>query len=200
MIPLGPPLSVAAATVTLLTRSTKQPSVPVPVQSCVRPKKKKSVPTPTGRLGLKNSVQPVHWAAVEVSSCWENEVVLFIVAPVNPKEYSHGLVSPEPVPQTKMFPPEGPLKYWLSNAGSSILSPTTPPEEPCPRLTFTRVAVERVLVSTCTRTAEVPLLALAAKVFPLVISTTGAARIPGVLAPALPIASGKKAEGLVVLT
>src|ERR1019366_2869720 len=113
MMPLGPPFTVAVVILVFpVVSATHPPACPVPVQSWVRPKKKKSVP-PTPTLGLKNSVHPVHRAAVEVRSCCENEGDPFrmgcVPDTVNPKAYCHGVVSARPVPQSRITPVEG----WL---------------------------------------------------------------------------------------
>src|ERR1700721_427409 len=95
IIPLGPPVNVAFTTAALTEAGVKfvssamQPEATVPVievQSCVRPKKKKSVP-PAPMLGLKNSVHPLQRAAVEVESCCLNNGASFMSVPLNPKPY-----------------------------------------------------------------------------------------------------------------
>src|SRR5215475_5601669 len=94
-MPLGPPvMSTLVNDESVL--DTTQPEVPPPVQSVVRPKKKKSVP-PGPAFALKNSVHPVQRAAVEVRSCAEKSGVVFIrnlplpESKVNPKAYCHGV-------------------------------------------------------------------------------------------------------------
>jgi hypothetical protein len=109
MIPLGPLFTVAVViAVSPVVSATQPPVIPVAVQSRVNPKKKKSVP-PTPILGLKNSVHPVQRAVVDVRSCWENEAVVFMVVPLNPKEYCHGLVLAGSVPHSRITPVEGAL-------------------------------------------------------------------------------------------
>src|SRR5450756_825657 len=110
MIPLGPPFTVTLVGAVFPVVFATQPLVPI--QSFVRPKKKKSVPL-TPKLGLKNSVHPVQRAAVEVRSCCENEGDPFkmgcVPDTVNPKAYCHGVVSARPVPQSRITPVEGSL-------------------------------------------------------------------------------------------
>ena len=106
-----PPFTVAvtAVVLVLVMLATQPPAVPVPVQSWVSPKKKKSVPRVVPILGLKNSDHPVQRAAVEVRSCSENEGVECMVRPVNPKANCQGVVSAAPVPQSRITPVEGSL-------------------------------------------------------------------------------------------
>src|SRR5208283_4937910 len=113
-IPLGPLYIVAGlimGPVPPIISATHPSGVPPPgtVQSRFRPKKKKSVPELPPTLGLKNSVQPEHWAAVEVRSCCENEKGVFMMRSLNPNTYCHGVVSAVPVPQTLTIPVEGSL-------------------------------------------------------------------------------------------
>src|SRR5215475_8748414 len=121
-IPVGPPVIGTVVKDTSLARDTAQPEVPAPVQSAVNPKKKKSVP-PAPALALKNSVQPVQRAAVEVRSCCENAGVVFMrnlplsMSKVKPKAYCHGVVSAAPVPQSRATPVVGSLKYPSLKAG-----------------------------------------------------------------------------------
>src|SRR5277367_51848 len=102
-MPLGPPATFAVITgKPSIVAATTHPDEPAPVQSCVSPKKKKSVPAPT--LGLKNSVQLVQIALVDVSSCCENAALVFIVRPTKPKAYCQGVVSAAPVPHSRICP------------------------------------------------------------------------------------------------
>src|SRR4029077_10643662 len=116
IIPLVPPFTVAVTTVVLLLviLATQPPAVPSAVQSWVSPKKKKSVPRGVPILGLKKSVHVEQLAAVELAGlvgiCWENEGVVFMVRPVNPKAYCQGVVSAAPVPQSRITPVEGSVK------------------------------------------------------------------------------------------
>src|SRR5712691_6153373 len=108
-MPLGPPAMFADDSDPLALRAFTQPEVPGPVQSSVNPKKKKSVP-PAPIFGLKNSVQPVHRAVVEVSSCEEETGAAFMVMPVKPNAYCHGVVSAAPVPHSRATPRDGLVK------------------------------------------------------------------------------------------
>src|SRR5882724_11291475 len=105
-MPLGPPVMFAFVSDPLALRATTQPEVPAPVHSSVNPKKKKSVP-PAPTFGLKNSVQPVQLAVVEVSSCEEETGTEFMVMPVKPNAYCHGVVLAAPVPHSRATPREG---------------------------------------------------------------------------------------------
>src|SRR5260370_39925601 len=139
-IAVGPLVTVDVVIVVvaplLLRATTQPPAMPGAVQSWVSPKKKKSVPPLT--LGLKNSVHSVQRAAAEVRSCALNEMVVFMVRPVNPKAYCQGVVSASPVPQRRISPFEGVLKYWLVKAGSQRKSAGTGvlTAEPGPRRAF----------------------------------------------------------------
>src|SRR6266478_905170 len=115
-MPLGPPamFAVTRGSKSSLVRAITQPEVPTPVQSTVNPKKKKSVPPLTN--GLKNSVQPVQRAEVEVVSCSENVGVVSMTnvprgtLKLKPKEYCHGVTSAAPVPHSRATPVEGSVK------------------------------------------------------------------------------------------
>jgi hypothetical protein len=86
-IPLGPPVVLNDdSSDPMALRACTQPEVPAPALSAVNPKKKKSVP-PAPIFGLKNSVQPVHSAVVEGSSCEEETGAAFMVMPVKPNAY-----------------------------------------------------------------------------------------------------------------
>src|SRR6266705_3521016 len=98
-MPLGPPVTFTDDSDPLALRAFTQPEVPAPAQSAVNPKKKKSVP-PAPIFGLKNSVHPVQLAAVEFSSCDEETGVAFMVVPVKPNAYCHGVMSAAPVPHS----------------------------------------------------------------------------------------------------
>src|SRR5882724_10866841 len=88
---------------------TQPPAVPGPVQSALSPKKKKSVPVGPA-FGLKNSVHPVQRAVVEFRSCEEETGAAFMVMPVKPNAYCHGVVSAAPVPHNLATPVDGSLK------------------------------------------------------------------------------------------
>ena len=108
-IPLVPPGTLEVTSVLLPVRDTTQPAAgPTPVQSEVSEKRKKSVP-PIPIFGLKNSVHDVQRAVAEVRSCCEKVAVVFMLRPVNPKEYCHGVVSAAPVPQVRICPVDGSL-------------------------------------------------------------------------------------------
>src|SRR5215467_4345629 len=113
-IPLGPPATFAMVREPSALRAITQPEVPVPVQSAVRPKKKKSVP-PAPTLGLKNSVQPVQRAFCEFTSWLDEAGAAFMTylppVKVNPNAYCHGEISaPVPVPQRRVRPVAGFVK------------------------------------------------------------------------------------------
>src|SRR6267154_6608765 len=113
-MPVGPPATSAVVSDPSALRAITQPDVPVPVQSAVRPKKKKSVP-PAPTLGLRNSVHPVQRAVVEFTSCAEKVGVLFITyfppTRVNPPNaYCQGVLSAAPVPHSRTVPVVGSLK------------------------------------------------------------------------------------------
>src|ERR1022692_585247 len=113
IIPLGPSSTNAEAVgiVGSLLSATTQPVAeklsPNRVQSPVSPKKKKS--TPLLILGLKNSVHPEQTSVATVES-WEDEIRGgFMIAPLNPNVYCHGLVLVAPVPQSVTTPVVGSL-------------------------------------------------------------------------------------------
>ena len=90
----------------VVVREKIHPEVPVPEQSAVIPQKKKSVPE-VPMLGLKNSVIGEHRERVELRIWVEVEAEEFILTPVNPNRYRHGVVSAAPVPQTNRYPLAG---------------------------------------------------------------------------------------------
>src|SRR5882757_8086138 len=113
-MPVGPPATSAVVSDPSALRAITQPDVPVPEQSAVKPKKKKSVP-PTPTLGLRNSVHPVQRAVVEISNCAEKVGFVFMtylpatrVKP--PKAYCQGVSSAAPVPHSRSVPVVGSLK------------------------------------------------------------------------------------------
>ena len=69
-------------------------------------------------FGLKNSVHPVQRVAVEPGNCCEKELDVFIKIPVKPNAYCQGAVVIASVPQTRIFPLAGFVKYASSAAGS----------------------------------------------------------------------------------
>src|SRR5258706_9770546 len=113
-MPLGPPATFALVSEPSPLRATTHPDVPGPVQSAVKPKKKKSVP-PAPTLRFRNSVHPVQRAVVEVSNCSEKVGVVFMMylpaTRVNPpKAYCQGVLSAAPVPHSRTVPVVGLLK------------------------------------------------------------------------------------------
>src|SRR2546426_3669038 len=103
---------------------------------------------------------------------------------LKPKEYCHGVTSAAPVPHNRATPVEGSVKYSSLKAGWKRRT-DVPPWEAIP----IGAVANRVMVavSTCTRTPDVPSLALTTKLVPLVTSTIGGARMPGFVPPLAPI-------------